>query len=69
MASAKTPQATIARLTEETLKVCQLPETKKRLQDAGAEVSCVGSQEFAQLIAEDSQRWSDVVKRGNIKSE
>lgn len=69
MASAKTPKAVVERLAKETLKVCQLPETRKRLQDAGADVNCFGSQEFGQLIAEDSQRWAGVVKQGNIKSE
>lgn len=69
MVSAKTPKAVVARLAEETLKVCQLPETRKRLQDAGADVNCSGSQGFGQLIAEDSQRWAGVVKHGNIKSE
>lgn len=69
MAPAKTPKAVLARLSEEILKVCQLPETKKRLQEAGAEVNCEGSQGFGQLIAEDSQRWAAVVKQGNIKSE
>ena len=69
MAPSKTPPAVVKHLTDEILKVCLQASTKKRLQEAGAEVICAGSQELAQLINEDTQRWAGVIKQGNLKSQ
>ncbi|ROZ78790.1 tripartite tricarboxylate transporter substrate binding protein [Ramlibacter sp. WS9] len=69
LAPAKTPQAMQDRLAAEVLTVCRLPETQRRLRESGAEATCAGSADFAQVIAEDSQRWERVTRQGNIKGE
>ncbi|SFM15283.1 tripartite tricarboxylate transporter substrate binding protein [Variovorax sp. OV329] len=69
MAPAKVPSSILERLGAEVLAICRLPETRARLQAAGAQSTCGGSAEFGRLIAEDSKRWERVVQRGNIKGE
>lgn len=67
MAPARMPADQVKKLSAALLEVCQLPETKQHFAQLGAVSTCGGSAELDKVIAEDSQRWADVVKLGGIK--
>jgi tripartite-type tricarboxylate transporter receptor subunit TctC len=69
LAPAKAPRALLERLSSEVLAICRLPQTQQRLRQSGAEATCAGSADFGRVIAEDGERWKQVVQRGNIKAE
>jgi tripartite-type tricarboxylate transporter receptor subunit TctC len=67
MAPAKTPAASIEKLSAEFSAVCKLPETQAYFSNLGAIVSCGGSAAFAGMLAEDSARWVQVIQKGGVK--
>lgn len=67
MAPARMPADQVKKLSAALLEVCQLPETQQHFAQLGAVSTCGGSAELDKVIAEDSQRWADVVKLGGIK--
>lgn len=67
MAPAHMPADQVKKLSAALLEVCQLPETKQHFAQLGAVSTCGGRAELEKIIAEDSQRWADVVKLGGIK--
>ena len=67
LAPAKTPRALLERLATEVLAICRLPQTQERLRQSGAQATCAGSADFGRVIAEDSERWKQVIQRGGIK--
>lgn len=69
LAPAKTPAATLEKLGNEVLAICRLPETQERFRGLGAVVTCGNRAELEKVIADDIQRWGDVIKRGDIKGE
>ncbi len=66
---AATPADRIAKLGAEIVAICQLPETQERFRGLGAAPACAGRAALEKTIAEDSERWARVVKRGGIKVE
>jgi len=46
-----------------------LPETQERFRGLGAAPLCAGRAALEKTIAEDSERWAQVVRRGGIKLE
>jgi len=68
MAPAKTPADKIEKLANELVAVCQLPETKERFKGLGAETTCAGTKAFDKVVADDFQRWGQVIKAGNISA-
>jgi len=69
LAPARTPAAELDRLGNEILAICRLPETQERFRGLGAVQACAGRAELDRMINEDSDRWAQVVKRGDIKLE
>ena len=67
MAPARMPAEQVKKLSAALLEVCQLPETKQHFAQLGAVSTCGGSAELDKVIAEDNQRWANVVKLGGIK--
>jgi tripartite-type tricarboxylate transporter receptor subunit TctC len=69
LAPAHTPTATIERLSNEFVAVCRLPETQERVQGLGAVPMCGGAKDLEKVLAEDTQRWAQVIRRGGIKAD
>jgi tripartite-type tricarboxylate transporter receptor subunit TctC len=66
---AKTPKEVVARLTRETLAVMREAEVIKLLTDQQVTPMAIGADEFAELIQNDLDRWSNVVKTAGIRGE
>ncbi len=69
MAPAATPPAVIARLNKEVQAILAQPDVKERLLSLGVEPGGGSPEEFAQVIARDTQRAGTAIKRLGIKPE
>lgn len=67
VAPAGTPPAIVQALNAEMVKALQSKEIKEKLAAEGAEPVGSSSQEFANLIKGDYQKWLGVAKRANIE--
>jgi len=63
---AKTPQAIIDRLQQETVRYLTLPETKERFFNSGVEVVGSTPQEFAAIIKSEASRLGKIIKAAGI---
>jgi len=62
-----TPQAVVARLNAELIKVIRSPDIRARLAGQGAEVVTMTSAEQDLFFAKEAKRWAQVVAQANIK--
>jgi len=69
VAPAATPQAILARLNSELEIVLKSDETRKRVENEGAEVVRMTPAEFGRFMAEETQKWAKVVKQAGITAE
>ncbi len=69
MAPAGTPRATVDWLNAEARKAFEAAEVRERLTKQGLQLPLGTPEEFAALIAAESNRWSDVIRKGGIKIE
>lgn len=69
MAPAGTPEAIIARLHAETVKVMNSPTVVERLKGVGMEVATNTPAEFRAMIADELKRWPGVVQKAGIEPE
>lgn len=67
VAPAGTPKEIIQRLNQETRKALAIPEVRERVIAAGTEPATTTPEEFAAYIREETKKWGEVVKAGNIK--
>ena len=67
VAPAGTPKEIIQRLNLETRNALALPEVRQRAIDSGTEPATTTPEEFAAYIREETKKWGDVIKAGNIK--
>ena len=65
----KTPSEIVERLNKGTNTAIADPKLKARLADLGAEPLSMTSGEFAQFIAEETEKWGKVVKSAGINAE
>ena len=63
----KTPPEIVERLNKETNAAIAEPKLKARFADIGAELLSMTSDEFANLIVEETEKWGKVVKFAGIK--
>jgi tripartite-type tricarboxylate transporter receptor subunit TctC len=68
-APAGTPQPVVERLQKEFNAAVTDPKAKERFDALGLQPVANSPAEFAQQVKNDSQRWAEVVKKGNIKIE
>lgn len=67
-APAGTPRPVIDRLNQSLGRILQLPDVRERLAtDISIEPKHTAPEEFARFIAAEIQKWTQVVKAGNIK--
>lgn len=64
-----TPPAIVARLNEAVNKALREPDMREKISAQGNEVVGGTPQEFAQLIASESEKWGKVVREARIKPE
>lgn len=67
LAPAGTPPAIVKRLNAELLKILALPEVREQLAKIDYEPVGSSPEQFAQVIADDAERWARVVKERNFK--
>ena len=67
-APAGTPKEVVDLLQAEVVKTLATPEAKAQLQTIGAEPVGNTPAEFARIIANDSKKWSDVVKATGVRA-
>jgi tripartite-type tricarboxylate transporter receptor subunit TctC len=67
MAPAGTPPAVVDWLNAESRKAFEAPEVRERLTKQGLQLPLGTPQEFAALVAAESKRWADVIRKGDIK--
>ena len=65
----QTPPAIVRKLEGELMRIVKLPDVVARLKALGIYPVGNSSAEFAQILASDIARWTDVAKAGNIKIE
>ncbi|CAN7732057.1 Bug family tripartite tricarboxylate transporter substrate binding protein [Variovorax paradoxus] len=63
---AKTPPAVIARLSKEANAALATPEVKERLRQLGVEAQGGTPQQQADLLKDEIQRWSEVIRLAGI---
>lgn len=66
-APARTPAPVLAYLGEQFLRTLAQPETRAKLEAMDAEVMALGAAAFDALIASETQRWGELIKRRGIK--
>ena len=67
VAPAGTPRAIIQRLNQEMRKALAIPEVRERVIAAGTEPATTTPEEFAAYIRDETKKWGEVIKAGNIK--
>ncbi|MBS0339976.1 MAG: tripartite tricarboxylate transporter substrate binding protein [Proteobacteria bacterium] len=69
LAPAGTPAAIVDRLNKDINTLLSEPDTKSRLQDLGVEAGSGSPAEFGKLIASDTQRYGDAIRKLGLKAD
>jgi tripartite-type tricarboxylate transporter receptor subunit TctC len=69
LAPSGVPQAIRDRIQADLVKVLRTPEMEKTLETRGFELVVNTAGEFGKIIADDTAKWRDVIRKGNIKAE
>jgi tripartite-type tricarboxylate transporter receptor subunit TctC len=67
LAPAGTPRDIVNRLNAELIRIVAMPDTLKLIQNAGLEPISNTPEQFAELIKEEIELWSKVIKDANIE--
>ncbi|GAA4338471.1 tripartite tricarboxylate transporter substrate binding protein [Variovorax defluvii] len=69
LAPAGTPQPIVARLNKDINALLTAPDTQARLQDLGVEAAPGTPADFGKLIASETQRYGDAIRKLGIRAE
>jgi tripartite-type tricarboxylate transporter receptor subunit TctC len=69
LAPVATPKATVERISADANKVLADPETRKRMQDVGADPAGNTPDQFARFIRDDQAKWAKLMREAGIKPE
>jgi tripartite-type tricarboxylate transporter receptor subunit TctC len=69
MAPASTPDAVVAKLGAEVVKIMATPDIEERARTQGFRVDARGPQQFAPFLANEIERWSKVIAAAKITAE
>ena len=67
VAARGTPDAVIARLNKELVRIIRMPEVRERLVSQGAEVYTMTPTEFSTFFERERKQWATVVAQGGVK--
>ena len=67
VAARGTPDAVIARLNKELVRIIRTPDIRARLAGQGAEVVTMTAPEQDQFFAKERARWAQVIQQANVK--
>lgn len=67
VAPAATPKPIVVRLNEEIAAALRVPEIRQIAVDAGTEPFTTSPEAFSRMIREETKKWAEVIKAGNIK--
>lgn len=65
-APANTPSAIVDRFKDEFAKALASPDIVAKLQELGAQPALLGPAEFSVSLRDESQRWGEIIRKGNI---
>ena len=68
-APAGTPAPIVRKLETEVMRIARLPDVRARMKDLAVEPEGSTSEELAQIIRQDIERWSAVAKEANVRIE
>ncbi len=68
-APAGMPEAAVRKVNEETNRYLNDPESRKRWAEDGIALTPMSPADFSKLIAQDTQRWGDLITRRKITEE
>lgn len=68
-APAKTPQAIVAKLNSEIVRIVNLPDVRQRIIDMGGEPVANSSAEFDTFQKAEMARWAKIVKQAGIQTQ
>jgi tripartite-type tricarboxylate transporter receptor subunit TctC len=66
-APAGTPPDVVRRVQAEVAAALKAPDLLKRFEDVGAEPVGSSSEQFVERIVSDNKRWSEVIRKANVK--
>lgn len=66
---AATPEAVASKVQATVVEVLNDEEVKKRLNELGAEPVGSSPAQFADYLRKENAKWSEVVRKGNIKAD
>lgn len=66
MAPAAMPEAAVARLGSEVLKIMATPDMEERARTQGFRLDARGPQQFAPFLKEEIERWARIIKSAGI---
>jgi tripartite-type tricarboxylate transporter receptor subunit TctC len=69
VAPAKTPRDVVAKLHDAVVKALRSPDVRERMSQIGFDIVAGTPEEFGTFMQDEVARWTQVVNRGNIKSE
>ena len=69
VAPAKTPDAVVARLADETQKILKSPEVIARIRELGSEPGNVFRADFAAFMRKEAAKWGEVIRVSGAKAE
>jgi tripartite-type tricarboxylate transporter receptor subunit TctC len=67
LAPAGTPAEIVARLNREVLQVLTQPDVRAQMAAQGSEVIRTTPQEFGRFIQQESKKYAEIIKSGNLK--
>ena len=69
VAPAGTPEAVVARLNREVLRIMALPEVQQRLAADGVEAATTSPEQFGEFIRAEIRKWAKLVQDAGIRAE
>lgn len=66
---AKTPQAVIAKLNTERVRILRLPEVRAKLESQRFDVMASGADDYERYVRTDMARWAKALKEAGINPE
>ncbi|HSW19193.1 MAG TPA: tripartite tricarboxylate transporter substrate binding protein [Ramlibacter sp.] len=68
-APAGTPNAIVQQLAADIARITRLPDVAAKLTDLGLDTGGMPQEQFAAMVAADSKRWAEIIRKAGIKAE